>query len=221
MSVWTSIRDAIVSGRKDDEALHAEAMREIESGVRRPGLWAKALTRAGNNEEQAKAEYIKLVVKDLRDQRYVNERIQKEYKDQAKISQKQLRLEEEERKRDLEERERADQLEFITEQKRRASNWGILIGFFTFFVDVALLVIGYTNEAPGFYGLPQSMQRLLDVSLVFFLPFLTGFLAYFIASTVKLSGEWRPDHENEGSNWFWAFFWIIVIIALAQLSNNS
>lgn len=75
MKFFDSIKDALILGRKEDEALHAQVLREIESGFRRDGLWSKALANAGGSEERAKAEYIKLVVRDLRDQQFVENRV--------------------------------------------------------------------------------------------------------------------------------------------------
>lgn len=71
MKFFKGIKDALILGRKEDEALHAHVLREIESGFRRDGLWSKALANAGGNEERATAGYIRLAVQDLRDQRYV------------------------------------------------------------------------------------------------------------------------------------------------------
>lgn len=78
MNFWKSIKDVLVLRRKEDEALHAQVLHEIEQGIRRNGLWAKALASVGGNEDRAKAEYISLVVQDLRDLRYVESRLKDE-----------------------------------------------------------------------------------------------------------------------------------------------
>ncbi|MBX3700095.1 MAG: hypothetical protein KF903_03735 [Dokdonella sp.] len=109
MGIWSDIRDAQVAGRKEDEALYAEALREIEAGIRRHGLWAKALANAGGSEERARAEYIKLVVKDLRDQRYIAGRVQEELQAQERRIEQQRQLEEAEQRRVLAEQQRPKQ----------------------------------------------------------------------------------------------------------------
>lgn len=54
--------------RLSEEIIYGEALREMESGIRRDGLWAKALSEAGGAEGAAKARYIKLRVQALRDE---------------------------------------------------------------------------------------------------------------------------------------------------------
>lgn len=54
--------------RLTEEALYAEALREIESGQRRDGLWAKAMAESNMDQGKAQAKYIKLRVQSLRDE---------------------------------------------------------------------------------------------------------------------------------------------------------
>lgn len=54
--------------RITEEILYAEVFREIESGVRRDGIWAKALSESEMLEGPAKAKYIKLRVQALKDE---------------------------------------------------------------------------------------------------------------------------------------------------------
>ena len=51
-----------------EEILYAEVFREIESGVRRDGIWAKALSESQMQEDPAKAKYIKLRAQALKDE---------------------------------------------------------------------------------------------------------------------------------------------------------
>ena len=56
------------SGRLADEALYAEALREIESGVRRDGIWARALSECTMDQAKAAARYIELRVQAMKDE---------------------------------------------------------------------------------------------------------------------------------------------------------
>lgn len=68
MPLFDDIRAHGAAYRLTEEALYAEALREVEAGIRRDGLWAKALVTAGGAEAEAKAIYIKLRVRSLRDE---------------------------------------------------------------------------------------------------------------------------------------------------------
>ena len=56
------------ANRFTTEALYAQALREVESGIRRDGLWAKALSEAGMRKTDAQALYLELRVQSLRDE---------------------------------------------------------------------------------------------------------------------------------------------------------
>lgn len=68
MALFDDIRAHGASYRLTEEALYAETLREIEAGIRRDGLWAKALVESSGNETAARAIYIKLRVRSLRDE---------------------------------------------------------------------------------------------------------------------------------------------------------
>lgn len=69
MGLLNRIRDAIV----DDTDFFALAAREIESGVRRDGLWAKAMTEANFDDGKARAIYMRSLVKVMQKERRVLE----------------------------------------------------------------------------------------------------------------------------------------------------
>ena len=50
----------------DDERFYEEVAAELRRGVRREGLWAKALADSGLNEDAAKAAYLRLRVQQLK-----------------------------------------------------------------------------------------------------------------------------------------------------------
>lgn len=68
MKLFDDIRAQGAVFRLTEEVLYAEALREIEAGTRRDGLWAKALAESGGNQDLANAVYIKLRVRALRDE---------------------------------------------------------------------------------------------------------------------------------------------------------
>lgn len=86
MSIWKLTKDAIVASRLADERLHALAVQEIESGIRRDGLWAKAILQVGSDEIKVKLAYLRLLVKHLKDEHYAAERDQEVRKNQKQAS---------------------------------------------------------------------------------------------------------------------------------------
>ena len=74
MAIWTSIKDKAALSRVEDEAIHAAAMNEINSGRRRDGLWTKAIIECGGNETAAKIAYLKLLVVAIKDDVYLARR---------------------------------------------------------------------------------------------------------------------------------------------------
>ena len=46
MGIVDDIRNRGASSRITEEMLYAEALREVEQGIRRDGLWAKALAQS-------------------------------------------------------------------------------------------------------------------------------------------------------------------------------
>lgn len=60
------MKDAVA--RLTEEALYEQVASEIASGVRREGLWAKALVECGGSPERARALYLRLRVQSLLDE---------------------------------------------------------------------------------------------------------------------------------------------------------
>ena len=54
--------------RLADEALYAEALREVEAGLRRDGLWARALSECEMDQKKAAALYLELRVQSMKDE---------------------------------------------------------------------------------------------------------------------------------------------------------
>ena len=80
MNIFKNKSHGAAIDRLMDESFYAEALREIESGIRRDGIWAQAL--AENNMDQAKAaaHYIKLRVQSMRDELLLRAEEEKENK---------------------------------------------------------------------------------------------------------------------------------------------
>ena len=51
-----------------EESLYADALREIETGIRRDGIWAKALVDSNMDQSKAAAIYIKMRVQSMKDE---------------------------------------------------------------------------------------------------------------------------------------------------------
>jgi len=74
MGFWSNTQDRLVVGRKVEEQLYSQALNELESGVRRDGLWAKALAASEGDDARAKAQYISLVVQALKYETHMQKR---------------------------------------------------------------------------------------------------------------------------------------------------
>jgi hypothetical protein len=68
MGLFDDIKAKGAAYRLTEEALYAEALREIEAGQRRDGLWAKAMAESDMDQGRAGAKYIKMRVQSLKDE---------------------------------------------------------------------------------------------------------------------------------------------------------
>ncbi len=85
MSIFEKFKTNQAISRLTEEKIYAQVAEEIQTGILRNGLWAKAIAEAELNEEKAKAIYIKLRVQSIIDEANINhaEKIeQKEYSNQ-------------------------------------------------------------------------------------------------------------------------------------------
>jgi hypothetical protein len=74
MGLFDNLKSAGAANRLSEEALYAEALREIESGLRRDGIWAMAMAQSEMDSARAAALYIKLRVQSLKDELVLQER---------------------------------------------------------------------------------------------------------------------------------------------------
>jgi len=73
-----AIRDRIVFRRQEEQLFFAAALSELQSGHIRLGVMAKAVSASLGDEQKARALYIKLVVKAMRDEKYMEDRIREQ-----------------------------------------------------------------------------------------------------------------------------------------------
>mgnify|MGYP001546509371 CR=1 FL=1 len=68
MKIFNKSSNDGAAHRLMEESLYADALREIESGIRRDGIWAKALVEANMDQSKAAAIYIKMRVQSMKDE---------------------------------------------------------------------------------------------------------------------------------------------------------
>jgi uncharacterized protein (UPF0371 family) len=98
MSIIGNFRTRRAVLRLTDEALHEEALREVESGIRRDGLWAKALSQAKMRESDVQSLYLEFRVQALRDELQLRDRVA----EQVALRQRELNAEAQTHRRQLE-----------------------------------------------------------------------------------------------------------------------
>ena len=57
MSVFDDIIGKNADNRLAEQMLYAEAMHQIEQGIRRDGLWGKAIAESDGDEKKARGQY--------------------------------------------------------------------------------------------------------------------------------------------------------------------
>jgi hypothetical protein len=75
MGIFDSMKAKVAVDRLSEESLYAEALREIESGTRRDGIWAMAMVECDMDQGKAAARYIKLRVQAMKDELYLAEQV--------------------------------------------------------------------------------------------------------------------------------------------------
>lgn len=76
--IWRKLAEKVSSHKvknklraSEEEELYAHVVDELYNGVRRKGLWGKALAQANGSENRAKSIYLRLRVESLKDEAYV------------------------------------------------------------------------------------------------------------------------------------------------------
>ncbi len=68
MDIFKKLKLSAAEQRLREEALYQEALREVELGLRRDGLWAKAVANANGDASLAKSLYLKYRVQSMLDE---------------------------------------------------------------------------------------------------------------------------------------------------------
>ena len=126
MGILDEIRLRGASMRLTDEMLYAEALREVQSGMRREGLWAKALAESEFDEGKAAAAYLRLRVQAL--------------KDEAAFAQSASRSEDGQRQLE-ESRRRATREQRDVPKDNPTRNWLVLVGLLVGSAVLGVLVM--------------------------------------------------------------------------------
>ena len=128
----------------EEEALYKQVLDEVESGVMRKGIYAKALADGLGDEGKAQSLYIKYRVQSLVD----------EQRSKAKLLGIEIAAEEKERKKN-ELRERDIQVDREWKQKPRGErlklNFYIIVIMLVFLVPIAILINELTFWLTGTY----------------------------------------------------------------------
>lgn len=151
--------------RKGEEGLYEQAAREIQSGHRREGLWAKAQIRAKGDPYRSESEYLKLLVRAIADDTVLAEKMRKE---QERVSEG--RRIQEQQQRELQ--ELRETLHYHSSVRWKLTlmlspvfliSWVVATIVFYFRTDgdlVAALAFGFPFAAIGFllpYGLIKAI----------------------------------------------------------------
>jgi hypothetical protein len=180
--------------RKGEEALHRRAVQEIQSGHRREGLWAKALIRANGDPYRSESEYLKLLVRAIRDDAIVADKMRQE----NEVIEHNLRIQEQQQ-RELQNLQ--ETLEYHSTVRRNLTlklipvfiiSWMIGTVFFYLSIDVDLVT-------GGIYGLPFA-------ALAFLIP-------YGLLKAIMVRGKPLPAGERQGI-WYWA---LLILFGIASL----
>ena len=68
MSFFSHFKLKSAEGRLVEEQLYERVVNELTSGIKREGIWAKAVAKSYGNEAKAKSLYIKFRVQSLKDE---------------------------------------------------------------------------------------------------------------------------------------------------------
>jgi hypothetical protein len=134
MGIVEDIRLRGATFRITEESLYAEALREMEAGLRRDGLWAKALVESSTSQTDARTCYLKLRVQSLRDE---IDLVQEQTKQERRKQQAQaMRIEAEQKAI-----ERAAYVQYRNRPRQGLRDWlEVLVGLI-FVVLVGILVV--------------------------------------------------------------------------------
>lgn len=135
------------AARLAEEALYEQVAAEIAAGIRRDGLWAKAIVQSGGSEERARVAYINLRVQSLKDEAAVMAEMGRIAADEARKNQVLNQLNEKKQK--------------DAEERRTPAHQGLLEA-----VNAGNLskVIGLLNQGISPYGANEQGKLLPEIA---------------------------------------------------------
>lgn len=86
MGIFNKFKQATAAARLVEEQLYGHVAQELKRGIRREGLWAKALADSDGNDEKAKALYLKYRVQSIRDESEIESALAEQAKSGAHSS---------------------------------------------------------------------------------------------------------------------------------------
>jgi hypothetical protein len=90
MSFWKKVKQTAIADRLVEEKLYELVHRELESGERRDGLWAKAFQNSQGDEQKANALYIGYRVQSIKDEAEITDLFAEKYAVESKKTQAKL-----------------------------------------------------------------------------------------------------------------------------------
>lgn len=220
MSLIDDIREKLkgASGRLADEVIYENVLKEIESGKRRGGVWAKALSESDGDIEKAKALYIKLRVQSIFDEIKVQEEIEEEKerlklekdkeREAARLEKERLREEREEKRE--QKRQEKEQQEFEA-WKEELSIWERNGGKMIFLLTSVIYLVWFLSEKDIRFA--YEIWFFIDnkINAYFYNTGLLLFIALLAIS--KFHAHFIDPFENTGyegdTNWSNLAFWLL------------
>jgi|TARA_R110000787_G_scaffold13751_5_gene42861 hypothetical protein len=116
MSIFDKFKTQSIGARLIEEKLYEVVANELQNGVRRNGLWAKALAKSQGDESKAKALYISYRVQSLKDESEISEaRKEHELEESRRIHQEQQYQEQKKKEREV--NQKSEDAEQILKEK--------------------------------------------------------------------------------------------------------
>lgn len=185
--------------RKGEEGLYEQAVREIQSGRRRDGLWAKAQIRAKGDPHRSESEYLKLLVRAIADDTVLAE----------KMRQERERVTEERRIQEQEQRELQKLLDTL--EYHSTVRWKLALRLSpVFFISWVIGTIVFYFRADGDF--------VAALAIAFPFAAIAFLLPYGIIKAVIVWDRPLPAREG-GVVWYWSLLILFGLFVLVVLNT--
>lgn len=224
MSLIDDIREKLkgASGRLADEVIYENVLKEIESGKRKGGVWAKALSESDGDIEKAKALYIKLRVQSIFDEIKVQEELEEE-KERLKLEKeeeqeaaredeiKRLREESEEKREQIRKKRQEKEQQEFDAWKEELSIWERDGGKMIFFLNLVIYLVWFLSEKDIRFAYEIWLFIDNKINAYFYNTGLLLFIALLAIS--KFHAHFIDPYKNSGcegdTNWSNLAFWYL------------